>query len=306
MLTRPAIQYDASMVAGVLLVDPETGAITHYDQDKVPEWVDRVVPESIATASATWWGRYGRGWWNSWTSMDGVMEPTDERGKAESMWLIWGQDGQSYWFSGMTSVSVHDQALTGLITTNARTGRSRYCPFSGANEDAVLQAVNAAVSNFRGYHGTDPVLYNIYGEPTWAVPVTSEDHIFQRLALVRASNLHVALGADRASALREYRKLITISPGQVAPGEEGKLTRLTVKLDRVQPDVQNGATTYYLYSKEYPTKIFSGTSALSPKLPLARAGDRASIAFLDTREEVLPLIKFDLEEINLGAPAKGP
>ena len=90
------------------------------------------------------------------------------------------------------------------------------------------------------------------------------------------------------------------------PGEEGKLTRLTIRLDRVQPDVQNGATIYYLYSKEYPSKIFSGTSALSPKLPLARAGDRASIAFLDTHEEVLPLIKFDLEEINLGAPPKAP
>src|SRR5262249_57575279 len=135
---------------------------------------------------------------------------------------VWGQDGELYWVCGMVSGSIQDQAITGLITTNARTGRSRYCPFSGANEDAVLQAVNAAVSNFRGYHGTDPVLYNIYGEPTWAVPVTSEDHIFQRLALVRASNLHVALGPDPASALREYRKLITISPARSRPARRGK------------------------------------------------------------------------------------
>src|SRR5262245_51552950 len=60
-LTRPTIQYGASAVAGVLLVDPESGAIIFHDPDKIPEWVDRVVPESIAQAGATWWGRYGRG-----------------------------------------------------------------------------------------------------------------------------------------------------------------------------------------------------------------------------------------------------
>ena len=62
--------------------------------------------------------------------------------------------------------------------------------------------------------------------------------------------------ADRGAALREYRKLISNNPGQTVPGEEGKLTQLSVKLDRIQPDVQNGTTTYYLYSKDYPTKIF--------------------------------------------------
>src|SRR5262249_2079567 len=71
-LGRRAIQSGASAVVGVLLVDPESGAIEYHDRDHIPDWVARVIPESIAEANATWWGLYGKGWLNSWTAMDGV------------------------------------------------------------------------------------------------------------------------------------------------------------------------------------------------------------------------------------------
>ena len=127
--------------AGELLV-AESGAIEFHDRDHIPEWVDRVMPESIAQAGVKWWGLYGKGWLNSWTAMDGVMEPTEHKGKQERMWLVWGPDGQAYWFSGLTSVSDADQALTGIITVNSRTGKAQFYKFAGAHVDVGVSTTS--------------------------------------------------------------------------------------------------------------------------------------------------------------------
>lgn len=298
-LTRPTIQYWAQEVVGILLVDPETGGITLHDRDHIPDWVDRVIPEKLAARYMDWWGLYVNGWLNSWWGQNDVVETTGEEKSPERMWMVWGDDNQPYWFSGLTSSNSKDKALTGFAMVNSRSGHARSYPLSGANEEAVLQAVNAAVSNFTGYHGTQPVLYCIYGEPAWVVPVASANHIFQRLAIVRATNSRVALGNDRESALREFRTLITTSPNQVVPGEEATVMRQSIIIDRITPDVQNGTTVYYVYCTQFPTKIFTGTSVVSAELPLAREGDQAAISFAEIHEEVVPLITFDLPAITL-------
>ena len=162
-----------------------------------------------------------------------------------------------------------------------------------------MQAVNAAVSNYTGYHATQPILYNLYGEPAWVVPVLSKEHIFQRLAVVRAANSSVVLGTDKESAVREFRKALAGSPNAVTLGPGSKVQTVTVTLDRVTADVQNGTTVYYLYSKEYPHKAFTGTSMLAPELVLARPGDKVTLSFLDTTEKVAPLTKFELPDLGL-------
>jgi hypothetical protein len=214
------------------------------------------------------------------------------------MWMVWGDDDQPYWFTGMTSAAASDQALTGVVLVNSRNGHVRFHALSGANEEAVMQAVNAAVANYTGHHATQPILYTLYGEPAWVVPVVSQEHIFQRLAIVRASNSAVVLGADKATALREFQKAVSAAPGPSTSGSANKVVSITVTLDRVAADVQNGTTVYYLYSTEHPQKVFTGTSAIAAELVLARPGDKATLSFTQTEEKIVPLSKFELATLG--------
>src|SRR5690606_12960155 len=113
---------------------------------------------------------------------------------SETMTLVYGADNQAYWFTGCSSASTSDDGLVSYVLINSRTGEATEYRQSGPHEGAVMTAVNAAVSNFDGWHATTPVPYHLYGETVWVVPVVSNNNIFQKLAIVRASNSRVALG----------------------------------------------------------------------------------------------------------------
>lgn len=295
-LTEPTIHYTASAVRAVLVVDPQSGNITRYAPDEVPSWVDRVIPEQMAVDYLSWWGSYARGFWNAFWTKDGVTEPTAAQlpgtdAGAERVWLAYGRDGEAYWFTGMTSESDEDQSLVSFVLMSSRTGATREFRLSGANEAGVMQAVDSAVSNYTGFHATAPILYHLYGEYAWVVPVVSETHIFQRLAIVRASNGEVVLGNTKQEALRAYQRLLTSSGNQANPEVQASVSRRLGTIDRIYGDVQNGTTVYHLSLTEMPGRIFTGTSVISPTLPLLRDGDRVSVEYLDSADPVIPLAK---------------
>jgi hypothetical protein len=108
-------------VTAPTVIDPEKGDITEYTLGKAPEWVDRVMPEELARNYLSWYGKYVHGWLNSViTEQDVNVVSSGE------MWLIHGNNGQAYWFAGMTSSSSNDQSLTSIVLVNSRDGLSIY------------------------------------------------------------------------------------------------------------------------------------------------------------------------------------
>lgn len=292
-LTQPTHGYSVQRITKVLLVDPQNGKIEEHTLSDLPAWVDRAVPENLAVSYLTWWGHYLHGWWNSVWNKDAMTEPTVERGMGvnsqEQMSLVYGADGQAYWFTGMNSTASSDQALTSAVLMNSRTGEVRQYRMTGANESAVVSAVNSAVSNYRGYHATAPIPYHIYGTTAWVVPVLSEEHIFQRLAIVRASDLHVSLGGNSRDVLRDFKRELTVQGGQINPTGAATEQKVTLRVDRFYGDVQNGTTVYHIWSASRPSNVFTATSAVSPMLPLVVPGDEIEIGFIDTTDTVVPI-----------------
>lgn len=309
---HPTIQYFAPEVEGVLVVNPENGDMTFYKPEEVPDWIDRVYPEEFTEKYIKWNGKYVQGWLNSWVKEENVEIPTgpistvtetsNSRSttlKSGSLSLIYGNDGEPYWFTGLTSSSSADQSLTGFMLVNSRTGEARRYRITGPNEEAVLEAVNNSVSNYRGYLGTQPIPYNIYGEFTWVVPVISEKKILQRIALVRASNATVKLGMDLRESLREYRILLSSSGFSVAPTGESNFETATIKLTRVSTEVVGAKTLYYLYSEDMPNVVFVAMSDISPELPISQPLDNVRVGYLETREPLVQLATFDNIELNI-------
>lgn len=291
-VAEPTIAFWAPKVTGALVVDPTTGAFTFYAHDKVPHWVDRVVPQDFVVDYISWWGKYQQGWVNSWWAELGCVEP-------ETPMIVYGADGEPYWATCTTSTNQNDEALVGVVYINSRTGKAMQYKASGSTEAGALTAVNNKVS-YRKLHGASPILYNIEGTMSTVIPLLGESHTFQGVAIVRLDNLQVAIGDNAQAAYREYQKLLAHSGAQIAPDAARTHERLEGKVLRIAAEHRGGDTTYYLYL-EGQTRLFTGGSELSPKLPLTQPGDTVMIGFIASPEDVVPLLSFDNAAIAIKA-----
>jgi len=289
-LCKPTIQWNGLKVESLLLVDAQTGVVTDTKLAEVPGWVDRVIPAGLALCYLDWHGEYQSGWWNAVWAKDGVFEAT-----RDNLEVVYGADGRCHYFTGLTSKSDKDSALLGIALVDSRTGKAERYPATGAHEDASISAVNAAVRNYAGYHGREAIPYLLYGELAFVVPVLSENHLFQRLAIVRASNSQVVLGTDKESALHEYQRMLVTSGGNSAsPDVLVKSQKASFKIERITPDVQNGTTVWLLWSSQQP-RIFSATSKVNEEIPNLRPGDSVTVEFLDGNSTVIPISSIAIE-----------
>lgn len=294
-LTKPSIAWWGDRVSGVVVLDPTTGATTFYAMGHVPTWIDRVMPADVVERYVDDHGSLSGGWVNTWWGRRDLTT-----GQTPS--FIHGSDGQPYWVSEVTSASMHDSSLLGLMYTNARTGEVTYYKAKGALDRGVLSAVDGKVS-YRKWHGDSPVIYNLYGTMGSIVPLLADgSNVFQGVAIVDISKpTEVAVGDSFDSALREYQKLLGQNINGATP-EFVKATK-TVEgaLDRFASATGTDGTTYYVVV-EGARLIFTGGVALSPKLPLAKPGDRVRVTYIDSPEPVVPMQKFDDLSLPLGPP----
>lgn len=291
---KPTIAYWGEEITGVLVVDPVSGELAEYSIDEAPEWIDRIYPEWFACQRLTDYGRYVLTWWNAVWRKDQVNVPTSIGGSRD-LWLIWGDDGRAYWFTGLTSEKDTDQSLVGFVLMDTRTGHTKTYRISGDDESGIVATVNSAVSNFSGWHATQPILYNVYGELTWVVPVVSKEGIFQRIAFVHTSTQKVALGQTKREGLAEYRSILAENGNRSAPSSESSHSQARGNIARITSAVENGDTTFYIVLDGSSSGvIFTGGVTVSPELAIAREGDPVVISYMETGETLVPLDSFDL------------
>ena len=287
-LFHPKISYWGPVIEGVLIVDPTDGTMTEYSMEELLELVDRVIPRDVARSRLSWHGKFVDGWLNSWWGEIDVNVPTTSE-SMPGMWLTWGDDGQAYWFTGLTSSKTTDQSLVGFALVNTRTGDVRKYRLSGSDELGIQQAVNAAVSNYDGWHATQPILYNVYGELTWIVPVISSEGIFQEIALVHAGTAKVAHKSDKRSALAEYRSILRSSGNGDAPSSLAGMEQLTGTVSRF--NCLND-TCYLMLSGDTKQRVFSGSVQAGYELPVTLRGDRVHVSFMETTETPVQIVDF--------------
>lgn len=282
-----AIGYDGAKPVGALVVDPETGGMTEYSLEELPAWIDRIVPEKEAYARLVWYGEYVNGWMNSWWGERDVVMPTDN-----DLSLVWTDDGRACWFTGMTSTKETDHSLVSIVLMDSRTGQVREYRVDGAaDEEDVIGAVQSAVSNYKDWVPTPPIPENVYGKLAWVVPVVNTNGVPQRIAIVSADASKVALGETVKQALAEYRRKMAETGERVVAEDSGTKASVQAIVTRFAADTRGGNTTYLFTIGTSPV-VFSGTSDVSPELPLTREGDEVVVEFLDTEETVAPVERF--------------
>jgi len=284
-LYRNKVGYSGPDAVGVAIVNAETGEITRYSLDAVPAWVNRIQPEEFIYSQITDWGRYVNGFWNSILAKTGTLKPTGDR-----LHLIYGNHNV-YWYTGITS-SGRDESTVGFILVNSRTKEAKWYKVAGATENAARKSAEGQVQE-KGYRAGYPILYNIYGVPTYIAPLKDKEGLLKLVSFISVENYNlVGVGPDIESALRSYQQKLADKGNAFIPGAEVRQGRLSGRVSRVNQVVKGGES-YFYFTLENDPRIFVGTAATSPKLPLLKAGDQVTILYNEGSESPIGIVQFE-------------
>lgn len=284
------VGFSGSDAIGVAVLDAQTGDLNIYNIENTPKWVDRIQPEALVENQIENWGLYVKGFINSVLSEEGVLVPT------EGISLVYGNDGKSYWYTGITS-SGGDESTVGFMLVDSRTKEAKLYMQTGATEKAAMTSAEGKVQE-KNYEATFPVMYNIYGTPTYVCALKDKAGLVKSVAFISVEDYSIlGVGDNKKEALASYKEALE-SEGQDLKFDAVKDDIvLNDKIERISADVQGGATTYYFTLKDNSKFIFKGTSKISNELPLTNVGDNVVVTYTKTDSTTISISKFENNSI---------
>ena len=280
------IGYSGADAVGVATVNASTGETKRYSIKDAPKWIDRIQPENFVVDQINDWGLYVKGFLNSVISEEGVLVPT------QGTSLVYGNDGKAYWYTGITSAG-GDESTIGFMLVDTRTKEAKLYKQPGATETAAMTSAEGKVQE-KNYQATFPVMYNILGKPTYVMSLKDKAGLVKMVAFVSVEDYSVlGLGETKEDALRSYREALS-SKGNSIKIENDETQQTTEgTVTRINQEVENGNTFYYLTIDSDTSKIFRATSKTSSELPLTQVGDKVKLSYQKGEKGLVDITEFD-------------
>lgn len=256
-----------------------------FDDSNIPAWVDRVQPSYFVIPQLDWWGKYVRGFWNT------LFGKRDMLGTTSGHNVIYGNDGRSYFYTGMSSVGA-DEGTVGFVLTDTRSKKTSLYLISGATEYAAMKSAQGKVQQFK-YYATFPILVNLNGVPTYFMTLKDAAGLVKMYCFVSVRDFSlVGVGESVKGARESYQ--ITLASSSMGLGQEALTNMVEIKssIKRISMDIKDGRSFYYFSLADSPGLIFVATSNLSSYLPLSKPGDLVEIWYLATQESEVNINKF--------------
>ena len=272
-------------VTGVILFDPVTGDSTRYAVEDAPKWVDRIYPEALINEELNDYGRYQKGWINSWLGQEGVTQTS-------SGYNYLSKNGDIWLYTGMTS-AVSDESNVGFMLVNMRTHEAQFTPTSGATEYAVMKSAEGEVLNY-GYTATFPTLINVGGEPVYLLSLKDSAGLIKMYAMVDARDYQQVYTTkaekNTAAAISELIRTV----GGTSASEPTDVTAdLEITIDTLREAVIGGNTFLYIKSGEDLYKLTLSEDNAGKALFL-KEGDKVTVSYVED-EETKERVIYDLK-----------
>ena len=271
---------------GIILLNATTGEMQKYGMDEIPEWVDRVQPESFVINQITNRGSYVHGIFN-FANKD-KYRPSDGHN-------IVYNNGECYLFTGLTSVGADDSAI-GFIMVDMVSKEPIMYEMSGATEQAAQLSAQGRVQDL-GYKATFPIILNIDSQPTYFMTLKDDIGLIKQYAFVSVTNYStVGTGESVSAALRDYgNKLRSDGVNTIGNlGEESMTIEGTIL--RIAGEYSGGNTVYKFLLEEEPSILFIAESTTGLELALTETGDKVSLTYNLSSDGSANVVSFD----NLG------
>ena len=288
-VVAPEIGYYGGLSAqGVIIVDPVSGEMNKYDMDNIPDWVDRVQPAELAWQQIDNWGYYVHGYFNTLFGQKDMIQTTEGYNYVNI-------DGQTYVFSGLTSVAA-DRSINGFALINLRTKEASYVKVGGADEVSAMASAEGQVQHLK-YRATFPILLNVADEPTYFISLKDSEGLVKMYSFVDVVDYSiVGIGETMGKAHEDYiRKLKSANKAQDARSAQNVTVKGTVA--SVSQAVLEGTTQYYITLENDP-HLFILPLEISPELTLTQPGQQVSITYLDIDEKTVIGSDFDNLVLN--------
>lgn len=290
-LYEHGIGYGGSNAVGTAIVDAQSGEVKVYSIKDTPSWVDRIQPENFVVDQIKNWGLYVNGFLNSVISEEGVLLPS------EGISLVYGNDGKSYWYTGITS-SGSDESTVGFMLVDSRTKESKFYMQTGATETAAMTTAEGKIQE-KDYQATFPVTYNILGKPTYVLGLKDKSGLVKMVAFVSVQDYSIiGLGETKEDAYKNYKEVLESEGSDIDIDGHEDLQKIEGVVSRINQDVKGGNTTYYITLKDNQELIFTGISKVSAKLPITMVGDKVSISYDKTNSNIINITEFDNNNIG--------
>jgi hypothetical protein len=280
---RKEIGFSGEDAVGVVVTDAQTGEITEYSIADAPNWIDRIQPIAFIKDQLSDWGEYVHGYWNF--SNENKLMIT------EDLTLVYGENGRSYWYTGVSSVGKEESAV-GFVLVDTRTKETTMYNQSGATEYAAQRSAEGKVQE-KGYRASLPIPYTINSIPTYVMTLKDDGGLVKMYAMVAIGDYTiVGVGNTMRETLMSYKNVYNMAGNRINPNSKNSRKEIKDVVTRIQSDIKNGNSFYYFTVNGYP-KIFIGSSQLSNELPVTIVGDSINISFDADNEEVIDVSTFD-------------
>ena len=267
--------FGGETISKVVICNAQTGELTQYAIEDVPQWIDKVYSAELLTQLYNYSGTLVNGYFNSILGQKGCLQATEGYNYLtidDDVWV----------YTGVTSVS-SDQSNVGFVLMNQRTMETRYYEIEGAMETSAMSSAEGQVQHL-GYISTFPLLVNINGEPTYIMALKDEAGLVKMYAMVNVQKYQlVATGSTVKDCEKSYLSLLD-NNGIV--GENSDLyVNVTGVIDNISPIVVEGTTHYYIIL-ENNDAIFDVDFSDEDLLGFIRykIGDTISFTYLDNAD----------------------
>ena len=285
---KKTIGFSGENATGVVLVNTETGKCDEYSIENTPAWVDRIQPDYFIESQLNDWGSYVKGYWNF--SNESKLQIT------QGMTLVYGEDNNSYWYTGLTSVGA-DEATVGFVLVNTRNKKAVWYKQSGATEAAAQKSARGKVQEKR-FSASQPIPYNINNIPTYVMTLKDDGGLVKMFAMVAIEDYTiVGVGNTLTETLMAYKNAFNMAGNKINPKSTTKKQILNSVVRRINSDIKNGNSFYY-FTVDGKPNIFIGSSQISNELPVTVAGDSIAISYDDDTQGLIDISSFKNRSIG--------
>lgn len=278
---EPTVAQSGYDVVGVLIIDPQTGAIEKFSPQDAPSWVDiiqdaYVIQEQIENAGEFVHGRF------NWASLDKFEHSSFDQ--------VFAKDGKSYWVAGITS-RTNKSGVQRFLFIDTRSKESFEYEVNGILEDRASQIV--LDSHTKVYEASNPVPFLVNGRPTYVMSLSLGDAIYGYGMVDIESETIFSSKPTLVETLQAYLSARTNSglPGQENVANED----FQGTLFRIGQDAKSGNFTFLLSSQK---EVFVASPNLSNYLSLAQPGDDIQVKGQRFNETTVNVVSFKVKNLE--------
>lgn len=294
----------------VIVVDPQTGVITEYGMNEVPEWIDRIYSLERATKLVQYWAKYSE--WNA-----ELVENLSGKMQVDAAEDVYGHDGLLEYMITVTSAG-SDQTLkydmrfdprTGEILKFNATGKTLQAVDDLIDEQTYTEEINTAL-------GAEPVECErqvLLGEWTYYCVLQSKGegegsvgaivgYAFLQERFTSSPNMVVVANNFR-DAWNEFRLQVTTGVGDAQVQGEASDTIVFIGEVLYKGDrAIDGMVWLVVKNDKYPEGLYFRVSEKNPVVSLTQVGHKVEIVAFDLRvdqvNDVVSITNLDLPPIT--------